>query len=372
MQERWIADRAMLQRLMQLHPEWTQKELAAWIGQSVGWVKKWVKRFREAPPGDGGALLGKLRGRTTPYPQTDQEVQEHVIAIRDAPPENLKRVQGPNAILYYLARDPALQGRTTTLPRSTCTIWKILHRHGRIAPDLHRRHQPMERPAPMTAWQIDFKDASTLPADYTGKQQHVVDMDTSLVVPAQVHDDFQRKRLWKPWLRSCNSMVSLPRSPLIGIHVGSAVPVDAISLPPLCGSCCAWGSNPPSARHTDPISTLLSSAIIARSSRNVCWWPVPTPLSRYGKPTRRLCSITIRSGPIRRSLAGIARLVSLFPPCLLCHRSQACWTPMPGSATCIASTSFARCVIMATYSWMTFLLHPAGSGRSVHGSQCER
>jgi hypothetical protein len=50
-QEHWIADRAMLQRLLQLHPEWTQQELADWIGRSKGWVKKWVKRLREAPPG---------------------------------------------------------------------------------------------------------------------------------------------------------------------------------------------------------------------------------------------------------------------------------------------------------------------------------
>ena len=98
-QEQWIADRAMLQRLLKHHPEWTQQELANWIGRSKGWVKKWVKRFREAPPADGSVLLGKPRGRTTPYPQTDQEVQERIIALRDAPPENLKRVPGPKAIL---------------------------------------------------------------------------------------------------------------------------------------------------------------------------------------------------------------------------------------------------------------------------------
>ena len=196
MQERWIADRAMLYRLMRLHPEWTQKELAAWIDRSVGWVKKWVKRFPEAPPGDGSVLLGKPRGRVTPYPQTDHEVQEHVIAIRDAPAENLKRVPGPKAILYYLARDPALQERTAPLPRSTRTIWKILHQHGRIASPSRREHQPMTRPEPMKAWQIDFKDASTVPAAPVGKQQHVVeilnvvDMGTSLVVAAQVHDNF--------------------------------------------------------------------------------------------------------------------------------------------------------------------------------------
>jgi hypothetical protein len=48
--------------------------------------------------------------------------------------------------------------------------------------------QPMERPAPLSAWQIDFKDASTVPADPYSKRQHVVeilnvvDMGTSIVL----------------------------------------------------------------------------------------------------------------------------------------------------------------------------------------------
>jgi len=45
MQERWVADRAMLQQLMQKHPEWTQQELADWIGRSLGWVKKGSQHF---------------------------------------------------------------------------------------------------------------------------------------------------------------------------------------------------------------------------------------------------------------------------------------------------------------------------------------
>ncbi len=86
-QEQWVADRATLQRLLQRHPEWTQQELADWIGRSVGWVKKWVKRLREAPPGDTLVLFGKSLGRKTPYPQIDPEVEERILAIRDAPPE---------------------------------------------------------------------------------------------------------------------------------------------------------------------------------------------------------------------------------------------------------------------------------------------
>lgn len=36
MQERWMANRAMLQKLMQLHPEWTQQELANWGMRIIG------------------------------------------------------------------------------------------------------------------------------------------------------------------------------------------------------------------------------------------------------------------------------------------------------------------------------------------------
>ncbi len=155
MQERWIADRAMLQQLIQKHPEWTQQELADWIGRSLGWVKKWVKRLREVPPGDARVLFGKPFGRKTPYAQTDPEVEERILSIRDAPPENLKRTPGPRAILYYLPRDPQLQHRTETLPRSTRTIWKILQRNDRIAHEKRRKRKPVERPLALEEIQMD-------------------------------------------------------------------------------------------------------------------------------------------------------------------------------------------------------------------------
>jgi transposase InsO family protein len=194
--EEWIADRALLRRLLHDHPEWTQPQLAAAVGRSLGFVKKWVKRLRQAPQGDVSVLFGLPPGRKTAYPQIDPLVEERILAIRDEPPENLKRIPGPKAIQYYLGRDPALQGHAAPLPQSTRTIWKVLRRHGRIARALRPHHEPIPRPAPMSAWQIDFKDASTVPADPSGKQQHVVeilnvvDMGTSIVVAAHVHANF--------------------------------------------------------------------------------------------------------------------------------------------------------------------------------------
>ena len=257
--EHWIADRALLQRYLRDHPEWTQPQLAAAVGRSLGFVKKWVKRLRGAPSGDMSVLFGLPRRRKTPYPQSDPQVEERILAIRDEPPEHLKRVPGPKALLYYLPRDPALQGRTAPLPRSTRTIWKILRRHHRIAHPPRHVHQPLERPAPMSCWQIDFKDASSVPADPYGKQQHVVeilnvvDMGTSIVVAADVHADFHAKRRCKPWQRCSSSRAHPRRSPSTATRAGSAAPVDAIFPQPSCAFCCAWGSSPRSVPHSDPI-----------------------------------------------------------------------------------------------------------------------
>ena len=59
-----------------------------------------------------------------------------------------------------------------------------------------RTHHPVERPAPLTHWQLDFKDVFTVPADPDGKRQHVVevldtvDAGTSILLGAQVRPDF--------------------------------------------------------------------------------------------------------------------------------------------------------------------------------------
>src|SRR6266699_3154444 len=98
--------------------------------------------------------------------------------------------------LYYLPRDPELQQRTETLPRSTRTIWKILRRNDRISQKKQRKRKPLERPLPLEEVQMDFKDVSSVPADPAGKQQHVVevfnfvDAGTSILLEAQVQADF--------------------------------------------------------------------------------------------------------------------------------------------------------------------------------------
>lgn len=194
----FYAARANLYALWQEHPTWVHREFAAALGYSPAWVKKWLKRLRDELAAGlplEEILPGHSRARKQQPTQTEAFVVEQILSIRDHPPEGLRRVPGQEAIRYYLERDPALQFFGMPIP-SCKTIYRVLKAHQRIPERGQPSHHPMERPAPMSAWQIDFKDVSSVPADASGKQQHVVetlniiDMGTSVLLDAHVRSDF--------------------------------------------------------------------------------------------------------------------------------------------------------------------------------------
>lgn len=190
----YYAARANLRRLMGLYPRWTHQQYAQAVGMSAGWVKKWKKRLQEAEPADEQVLHSRSRARKHPPERISQAVSDRIIQMRDSPPEGLRRTPGPKALLYYLPRDEQVQGER--LPRSSRTIYRILHQAGRIARRLPHVQEPQERPAPMSHWQLDFKDATTVPPEVDGKRQHgvevlnVIDEGTSVLVDAQASADF--------------------------------------------------------------------------------------------------------------------------------------------------------------------------------------
>ncbi len=192
----YYAARANLQRLLRQHPHWTRPQLAQATGMSISWVDKWKKRLLNAPKDDEQVLRGLSRAPHHPLPRLDQQVVDRVLEIRDDPPEGLGRTPGPKAILYYLGRDESLKEMGLRLPKSTRTVHRLLQENGRIASRLPTLTDPIERPPPMQQWQLDFKDASTVPADPHGKKQHVVetlniiDKGTSVLVAHHVRSDF--------------------------------------------------------------------------------------------------------------------------------------------------------------------------------------
>src|SRR5215471_9490541 len=192
----YYAARANLRRLMLLHPNWTRGQLAQATGMSRSWVDKWKKRLWSAPLDDEQVLRGLSRAPHHPPPRLDPQVVDRLLEIRDDPPEGLGRIPGPKAILYYLGRDESLKEKGVRLPKSTRTIHRLLRENGRIASRLPHLTDPIERPKAMEHWQLDFKDASTVPADPHGKKQQVVetlniiDKGTSILVAHHVRTDF--------------------------------------------------------------------------------------------------------------------------------------------------------------------------------------
>ena len=238
----YYAARANLYYLWQQHPNWSHAQFAAALGCSTSWVDKWLKRFgQELSAGVPleHVLQGHSRARKTLPTPTHPLVVEQILAFRDQPPEGLRRVPGQEAIRYYLQRDPLLQFFQFPVP-SCKTIYRILKANDRIVQRGKPVHQPLERPAPMTSWQIDFKDVSSVPANPDGKRQHVVetlniiDMGTSVLLDAHVRSDFTAETALQALAITlttygCPRHIPLDRDPRwVGSPAGSDFPAALI------------------------------------------------------------------------------------------------------------------------------------------------
>ena len=198
MEAQWQADRSALRELLHTRPDLTLKQMAALLGRSYDWARKWAKRLATAPPDDVEVLSSQSRARKTPPPTWDSLVLRRIEQIRLHPPEGLQRTPGPKALLYYLPRDTELQAQGCRLPRSTSTIWKLLTQLGLLAADPPIKHRQEPLHEPLEEVQVDFKDVSSVRPDPSGegKQQHVVevcnfvDAGTSILLSAQVHENF--------------------------------------------------------------------------------------------------------------------------------------------------------------------------------------
>lgn len=194
-----VARRGHLRFLLQLHPDWSQPQLADAVGCSQSTVSRRISRFAATEPDDQQVLFSRSRAPHHHRARTDVQVVQRIIEIREHPPEGLKRVPGPEAILYYLHRDEELLASGKYLPKSSRTIWKILDELGLMEREPVRRRQPRQPQEPMEEVQVDFKDAvpvATAETEPSEKRQHLietcnfVDAGTSRLLHAEVREDF--------------------------------------------------------------------------------------------------------------------------------------------------------------------------------------
>lgn len=199
MEEQWVVDRAKLRELLVQHPTMSMSQLMEATGHCKGWVTKWKKRLQQVSAEDDSVLHSQSRRRKHLPEPFDPQVEAAILYLRDTLPEQLKRVAGAGTILYYLQQDRTLQTAGLRLPKSTGTIWKILDRHQRIHRWPRIEHERIERPAPMTEWEIDFTDVPTVMRQPGGKRLHmvecfnVVDRGTSILVDAIAREDYNQE-----------------------------------------------------------------------------------------------------------------------------------------------------------------------------------
>jgi hypothetical protein len=195
-EEQWLCDRVALRELLRDHPEYSRRQLAEALGRSVAFVKKWKKRLGAAAPDDERVLWSRSSARKTPQPQLDPRIVERILAIRDQPPDNLKRIPGPKTIAYFLQKDAKLLELNLKPPTSSRTIWKVLDKHQRIARPKVAEPHPLCLSEPYTSWQLDAKDNTWVEVEPDGKQQHlievlnVVDTGTSALLTSRARGDY--------------------------------------------------------------------------------------------------------------------------------------------------------------------------------------
>jgi hypothetical protein len=151
----WFARRAALPCLWQQHPEWTNADLAAAVGASESWVKKWLARFKRVTITDPTLYQARSHARQTPRRPRLVPVSNASSLCAMSHPPPLRRVPGPRTLLAFLHHAPKALVLGVPLPRSTRTIWKVLRVHGRIAIEVPHQHRPLEPPAPLAEVQAD-------------------------------------------------------------------------------------------------------------------------------------------------------------------------------------------------------------------------
>jgi transposase InsO family protein len=182
MEAEWELDRVRLFQLMRDQPGWSIARLAAAIGRCQTWVKKWRRRFREAKHKGLAMFKSHSRAPHSRIKSITPRIRNVILCLRDQLKEVYHRVVGPKTILYHLHQDTSLQ--PDYLPRSPCTIWRVLKEGGRI-PTRVKIHYPIERPAPMTHWEMDFGQMADRVEFLT-----VVDRGTSILVNTQAQPHY--------------------------------------------------------------------------------------------------------------------------------------------------------------------------------------
>lgn len=178
----WTNDRMRLFRLWKQHPKWPKRKFAEVLNYSIGWVKKWLGRFREQKFYDVEDFKSRSRAPKNPFRKVTDAVRNAILRLRMELHEKYGRVVGPSAILYELHKLAEFAGHP--LPTSTATIWRVLKES---QAEVKKEKCPVVLPDPMDEWEFDFGEVN-LAKDVFYEFAPLIDRGTSILIDIPIRD----------------------------------------------------------------------------------------------------------------------------------------------------------------------------------------
>jgi hypothetical protein len=152
----WVLERIKLYQLMRSQPQMSLREYARQLGHDLKWVRIWKQRMQEAETITLDIFRSRSRAPKTVHTRIGPEAKRLVSDLRQQLSEQFHRNAGGKTIVYGLQEYAKSQPIPFRLPKSPTTITKILHEMGWIQSVPRMPREPVELPAPMEEWEIDF------------------------------------------------------------------------------------------------------------------------------------------------------------------------------------------------------------------------
>jgi len=171
----WIYERQKLYALRREHPDWSLRSYARELHHDLRWVRKWVTRFQGWVEPQLEMFRSQSRKPKSSPKQLGQAVKDQICALRENLSERFHRSAGAKTIQYFLKQ----AGRW--IP-SASSIVKTLHERAYIPLRHPIEHVPLELPAPMEEWEMDFGEIYLGEAEGSLEFFLVVDRGSSRVV----------------------------------------------------------------------------------------------------------------------------------------------------------------------------------------------
>src|SRR5689334_14839930 len=171
----WMYERQQLYALMQAHPEWSLRGYARSVRHDLTLVRKWVKRFRAQDSPSLEMFHSESRKPKHNPKQVSQALKDKICTLRERLTERYHRAAGAQTIGYFLKQE------LSAVPCAS-SIYKTLHERSYIRARRKPQHVPLELPAPMEEWEMDFGEIYLGPAEGIFEFFVVVDRGTSRVI----------------------------------------------------------------------------------------------------------------------------------------------------------------------------------------------